>query len=166
MDACLAVLLAASTFTDLARGRIYNAITYPAIVIGLLSAVVRGGPELVSSALGALIGGATLYVMFAIGSMGGGDVKLMAAIGALKGVAFVLSALFYSIFAGGVFAALALIWRGEIGSVCADLGMVLRRTAGWSTPGDQQLQPKGGSMPFGVAIAFGTLVALASTSTS
>ena len=50
-------------------------------------------------------------MLFVLGWMGGGDVKLMAAVGALKGYPFVVSALFYSLIVGVVIGVAMLIWN-------------------------------------------------------
>jgi prepilin peptidase CpaA len=156
-DICLTALLLISAATDLRRGRILNIVTYPAMVLGLAHALVTGTPDLTSSAFGLLVGGLPLYLMFTLGLMGGGDVKLMAAVGAWTGMPFVLTAMFYSIFIGGVCAALMLIWRGHARAVASDLVWVM-------TPGVSQrhmIPARGGAFPFGVAICAGTLIARA-----
>ena len=99
-----------------------------------------------------------LYLLFAVGWMGGGDVKLMAAVGALKGYPFILHAMFYSIFTGGVCAALLLIWGGHSRAILGDFATVLRRARGDAAAGP--IPTRGGSFPFGVAICVGTLAAL------
>jgi len=159
LDATLLAVVAVSAITDLRSGKIYNVITYPAIAAGLIAAAAGIGPPLSMSLLGGLVGGGMLYVMFAMGWMGGGDVKLMAAVGTLTGAAFVLDAMFYAIFFGGVFAALLLIWRGEAAHVLRDLGAVFARALGFSRE-PLRIRPVGGSFPFGVAIAAGTVTAM------
>lgn len=156
-DVCLATILLISAATDLRRGRIFNVVTYPAIVLGLVHALLTGTPDLTSSALGLLVGGLPLYLLFTLGWMGGGDVKLMMAVGAWTGMPFILSAMFYSIFVGGVCAALMLIWRGHARAVASDVVWLM-------TPGVSQrhlIPARGGAFPFGVAICAGTLVARA-----
>jgi prepilin peptidase CpaA len=159
-DVTLAVVLVVSAITDLRTGRIFNVVTYPAILLGFLGAVTGTGPGWTSSLAGFAAGGAAFYLMFALGWMGGGDVKLMAAVGALKGYPFILNAMFYSIFFGGVAAALILIWRGHIRDVMGDIGSLLYRV---SRPGVRMapIPPRGGAFPFGVTIALGTLTAVA-----
>jgi len=165
-DACLVGVLGISASTDIASGRIYNVVTYPAIVTGILIAVAGLGPGLASSMLGAVVGGGAVYIMFAMGFMGGGDVKLMAAVGSLVGVPAILTALFYSIFAGGVFAALILIWRGEVPALAKDLWAVVTCVTGPSRSALAAVPSRGGTFPFGVAITIGTLVAVALERTS
>jgi prepilin peptidase CpaA len=159
LDAALVVVVVVSAATDVWSGKIYNVVTYPAIVAGLIASLAGIGPPPLASVLGGLAGGGALYVMFACGWMGGGDVKLMAAVGTLSGLAFVLDAMFYAIFVGGVFAALVLIWRGEAGHVVRDFGALLGRGLGLTSQ-PVRIRPVGGSFPFGVAIAVGTVAAM------
>ena len=161
VDIAVAGLLVVCATTDLRVGRIYNVVTYPAIILGLAIAASGYGPDVASAALGCLVGGLPLYMLFALRWMGGGDVKLMAAVGALKGFPFILDAMFYSIFIGGVCAALVLIWRGEKRAIAGDLAVVVRWTTGRPGAGIESIPPRGGSFPFGVAICLGTLIALA-----
>lgn len=160
VDVALAAVLLWCAATDLRTGRIRNAVTYPAIVAGFAFALVGAGPGLSSSVLGFLAAGLPFFALFAAGWMGGGDVKLMAAVGAIKGYPFVLDAMFYAIFAGGLFAALALIWQGALADVGRDLASLARRAF---VPGAvaAPITPRGGSFPFGVAIAIGVFAALA-----
>jgi prepilin peptidase CpaA len=159
-DVALVAVLSISAATDLRVGRIFNAVTYPAILLGLSNAAVGNGPEMGSAIAGCVLGGLALYSLFACGCMGGGDVKLMAAVGAFKGAPFIMSALFYSIFLGGVAAALVLIWGGHARAVVSDMAAIGRRLR---TPGviGEAIPSRGGALPFGVAICLGTLAAMA-----
>lgn len=159
VDVCLLAVVGVSAATDLRRGKIYNVITYPAILAGIAASMAGFGPPLTASLLGGLLGGGVLYVMFACGWMGGGDVKLMAAVGTFAGLAFVIDAMFYSVFLGGVCAALVLIWRSEAGVVARDLWALGLRAAGVSKV-PVRIQPVGGAFPFGAAIAAGTIITL------
>lgn len=158
-DTCLLVVLGASAVTDLRVGRIFNAVTYPAIALGLVGSMLGFGPDPASAVLGCLVGGGALYFLFAFGWMGGGDVKLMAAVGALRGFPFILHAMFYSVFVGGVAAALMLIWRGHTRAVVGDLVVVVKRLTGFGAA-SAPIPARGGALPFGVAICVGTLAAL------
>jgi prepilin peptidase CpaA len=159
-DALLIAVLLASAATDLRTGKIYNRVTYPALALAAVMSLAGHGPPLSSAVAGMLAGGGLLYVVFALGWMGGGDVKLMAFAGAMTGYPLVLHALFYAIFLGGVLAALVLIWRGELVAALSDMaGLVGPGPRAGGTRG--RLQPRGGALPFGAAIAGGTLLAVA-----
>lgn len=160
LDPIVFAMLGISAITDLRTGRILNTVTYPAILLGLLMAATGSSSGMASSLLGGAIGGGLLYIFFTVGWMGGGDVKLMTAVGTLKGFPFILNALFYSVFIGGIAAALVLIWRGQLGAAMGDLVQAGQRAA---TPrlAAGTIQPRGGTFPFGVAIALGTTAAVA-----
>jgi Flp pilus assembly protein protease CpaA len=81
----------------------------------------------------------------------------MAAAGVFLGFPAVLTALFYSVFAGGVCAAIVLIWRGESRPVVEDLSVTVGKLAGLDALSLRAIPPRGGAFPFGVAIAAGTI---------
>ncbi len=159
----LAVLLAAVA-TDVRKGLIYNWLTIPATIVGLLLAVFQSGwSGLGLSLLGILIGGGGLFLPFFFGIMGGGDVKLMAAVGALMGPGFVGETLFASILAGGVVGLGLMIVRGKLkptlswytGCLKAFWGHVIYKGVAITLP----KSPEVGTAPFGVNIFIGALVA-------
>lgn len=114
-----AVLLAAlCAVTDGARSVIPNRITYPALAVALLYAALAGGSfGLLSSFAGAVAGATPLLVLFLVSrsSTGGGDVKLMAALGALLGAAYVTEALLIACAAFLLLVGGELAWRGRRG---------------------------------------------------
>lgn len=155
LDVVLVMVLAVCAVADITRGRIPNAITFPAIVFGLAAAAF-GAPGVRAAVEGLAAGAAALYIAFALGATGGGNIKLMAAVGALKGLSFVVTALFCSILVGGVWAALVLIWTGQTRGVVSDLGKMIQRGNARSA----RIPPRGGALPFSVAIGVGTATTL------
>jgi leader peptidase (prepilin peptidase)/N-methyltransferase len=84
--------LLAIFFIDLDFQIIPDAITIPGMLLGLGLSWLPGGIGILSSIIGLLVGGGSLYVMAIIGdlifkkdSMGGGDIKMTAMLGAFLG---------------------------------------------------------------------------------
>lgn len=101
-------------YYDLVQHRIPNFLTFSAIVFGLLTLFLVGDRGMMLfHILGLLVGFGLFYVFYLFGWVGGGDVKLVGAIGLLKGTWPLLSILIYTAVFGGilslVFLATALI---------------------------------------------------------
>lgn len=104
-------LLAVCFSTDITRGKIYNACTFPAMLAGLGLAFHRGGwsngHDCLEGALwGLLVGGFVAIPFYRRGIFGGGTLKLVAALGAIHGYPFVIVAIFYMALAATLFAIL------------------------------------------------------------
>jgi len=140
-----ALLLSAVGF-DLRSRRIPNYLTLPAMGLGILWSLAQGGLSAAdASILGLFLGGALLFPLFALGKFGGGDVKLLAAIGALRGASFVWRATLLGAASGGLLAILLLIYRREIGRYLLGLYTGTYRTES--------------TYPYSPAIALGVLLA-------
>ena len=159
----LFVLLIVATFTDIAYGRIYNWLVYPAIVLGVALSVAgqvvgAGAPDVRQSVLGLALAAGLFGFFFARGWMGAADVKFAAAIGALKGIGFFVQALIFITLAGFMLAVIVLIWRGRfIESMrnCLVFFFRPRKLA-------KEMEADGRTpdmIPYGVAMAFGTMCA-------
>ncbi len=161
----LFLMLVVALYTDIAWGKIYNWLVYPAIGVGLAAAYLSGDvgwgagisfapddpqPTFMKSAAGLAAGGGILFVLYLAGGMGGGDVKLMAAVGALSGLGFALWALFYTSIVGAVLAVAVLIWKGRLAQGTRG---AFRLFWPWR---DRSLDPERVTLPYGAAIALGT----------
>jgi Flp pilus assembly protein protease CpaA len=158
IDLLLFALILVCGLTDIRTGRIYNKATYPAILVGFVWAAFAGQDALISSAEGFLAAAVLMVAPVMLGGMGGGDAKLLAAVGALKGLSFVLDALFYSFLAGGAIALSMVIWQGRLWSVLRTLWRFCY-SAVWlrnASAADWQGMPTY-KVPFGAAICLGTL---------
>jgi prepilin peptidase CpaA len=156
----LLVLLVVSAYTDVAQGKIWNRLTYPAMLLGGALQFASGGwagagltggdghgyaamlPAqgescLVNALLGWGLGTGLFFLFYLMGGMGGGDVKLMGAVGALGGWGFCLWALVYTSLVGAFLAAGVVLWRGR------------------SWKGIREGMK--GTIPYGVAISAGTM---------
>ena len=109
----LIVLIVSALITDFKRNCIYNWRTYPAILSALaLNFLASGWNGLLWSLSGLAVGFALLIVFYLAGGFGAGDVKLLAAIGALKGVEFVMWTMAYAALVGWIMALSVMIWKG------------------------------------------------------
>ena len=110
----LLVVTAVCAITDARSGKVYNVVTYPSALIGLGLSFYLTPPTPAMSVLG-LLAGLTLFGLIRkISGMGAGDVKLMAALGALKGLPFLLYGTFYILFAATVTALILIAWQGRL----------------------------------------------------
>jgi len=111
--------LMAVTFIDWDFRIIPDGISLPFIAIGLLWSLLNPALTLAGSAVGALVGGGSLYLIGLIykgvrkaEGMGGGDVKLMAMIGAFLGIKLVVPVVLIASFGGAVYG-VALLRAGK-----------------------------------------------------
>ena len=112
LTALLIFLLVMSVYHDYTSQKIPNKITFPAFLSGvLLSTIFFGIQGFMNSVVGFLVGFLVLLLPFILGGMGAGDVKLMAAIGAIKGAQFVLMTFIYTAIVGGVIAILYSVYK-------------------------------------------------------
>jgi prepilin peptidase CpaA len=148
-------------YWDLRYRKIPNWATLPGIVLGLGVSILFGGwGGMKASGIGFLIGFGALLVLFVLGWMGGGDVKLMAAVGALKGYPFVVSALFYSLIVGVVIGVAMLIWNRKTQRAFKNLFFVVASRFSPLIPKQNINREETQKIPFGLAIVAGTLWAM------
>ncbi len=120
---------------DVRTGRIPNKITFSCMFVGLaINTLCSGFKGLCNACFGIFVGVLLLIIPFVLGGMGAGDVKMLAAIGAINGSKFVLQAFLFGAAAGGV---LVLVSR----------------------PHASIFSKKKDTIPYGVAIFFGTITA-------
>ena len=139
--------------TDLRSHRIPNVVTYPTIVLGLILSALGGlGAVFASGFLDHLaavvLGFALLYPFYVAGGLKAGDVKLLMAVGALRGTQFLLVGTFYGVMLGGLVALVVIVLRR------------LARPAPGEEPNTFRKVLKTW-IPYGVALGAGGLIALA-----
>lgn len=162
VNALLVALLLVCAYTDAREGKIYNKYTFPAMVLGVaLNGLFGGTIALLWSLLGWAVGMGIQWVPFMLGAAKAGDVKLLAAVGALKGWAFCSFGFLYGAI---VFSLLILPWlarRGELKAVGQNIGGYFKLAAiTQSAPDAPAPVVTKRFVPWGVGLSIGFLIAL------
>lgn len=146
---------------DLSRGRIYNWLTFPTLIVGVcVSGVFAGWQGFVHALFGVLAGLLAYGWMYFFGFMGAGDVKLLMALGAWLGGAATLETALLSILLGGALSVLNLFLRGKLLDFCkrvyrAGLSLVVKELE----PSLPVLDQKN-TMPFALPIGLAAVLVL------
>jgi prepilin peptidase CpaA len=147
----LMVLIAA--YSDYRWKRIPNIITLPSIAAGLLIHGIQGGWSGLYFSLAGLILGAGLFVIFyLLGGIGAGDVKLMGAIGSFLGAEQILIVFLLTGLVGGLMSLYKIVMNHSIKQAKSRLARLNIRKG--------LFNPLTDTIPYGVAIAIGTLLTL------
>lgn len=156
----LAVAITAAVI-DVQQHRIPNRLTYPAMVAGMLLHFCLGGWKgAVTAFEGLLLAGGIVFVFYSVNAMGAGDLKLFAALGSIVGPMNSLRIVLTTAVAGGILAIFYALYRGRLRSTLVNVGSVMKfhAWAGMQSHPELNLDnPKALRMPYGVAIAAGTL---------
>jgi prepilin peptidase CpaA len=164
-EVCVLLLVSIAAVNDLRTRRIPNRLLLAGLAVAFVLCVMSVNP---SAALLAALGGAvTGLVMFLpfylVRGMAAGDVKLLAVVGAFSGAQDALQIAVLTWCAGGVMALVLLLLRGRlmlaVGNVGRMLGGLVITRGVAAAPAAQE---SAGSMPYGVAIAIGTVAVLLS----
>jgi prepilin peptidase CpaA len=160
----LAVAIAAAVM-DVQQQRIPNWLTYPAMLAGLLlRSYYFGWNGLLTGIAGCLLAAGIVFLFFAVRAIGAGDLKLLAALGALVGPQYSVTILLATAIAGGVLALAYASFRGRTRETLTNVGSVMKFHAwgGLHTHPEINLDnPAALRMPYGLAIAAGTLYTFA-----
>jgi prepilin peptidase CpaA len=157
---------------DIWKFKVYNALTVPLLLTGLVYHVIAGGIQgLMGSLIGILSGFAVLFVVYTMGGVGAGDVKLMAAVGAWLGMPLTLYVFVASALASGIYAVVLILLSGSMRETWINLQVVLFRiiALGHHLGADVRLEDelkrtdrRRRLVPFGamVAVGFAAILAL------
>ena len=155
--ACVAMV------TDLRSGKVRNVLTIPAILLGFaLNGLLEGDAGLLRSLQG--LGVSALLLGLSVGfggALGGGDIKLLAAIGALGGPVFLITAFCIAAPIGGVIAGVVAARHRQFIASCTRCftWIAFKLGTGTAVP---LLGAKGSlRVPYAVAIAGGVIGAVA-----
>ncbi|CAB3756074.1 peptidase A24 [Burkholderia puraquae] len=159
---CVTLLAIAAASTDIATRRIPNRLVLLGLAGALVAQCLLHG--VVAGALGWLAGAATgfglLLPFYLLRGMAAGDVKLMLAIGAWVGAEMTFYIVLATFLAGGIGAIVFALLRGRMRQMWANVrALIARRSQGSSAEaaGGPVEIASVGTLPYGVAIAAGTL---------
>ena len=160
--ALLVPLAVVITYYDARYRRIPNVLVLAALIAGLLINIFFGGLSgALASAGGCLLAFALMLVLHVFGAMGAGDVKLFGAIGSVLGASLVVPTFVVVVLVGGLLALFTMV-RGRM--VRETMFRVLRifvgLLPGWEMPRFSVPAERRHTIPYGVAITFGSLIAL------
>jgi len=156
----LTPILVIAAFTDIFKGKIFNWLTFPAMLIGIIYQLfVTGLPEGLLSIVGLFVGMACYLPFYIMGGTGAGDVKLMGAVGAFLGPKGVFLAFIWSTLAGGIYAVLLLIRHGFFKETLVRYWSMIRnllvfKKLFYIPPANPAAMPV---LKYGLAIAVGTI---------
>jgi prepilin peptidase CpaA len=156
----LAVII---TYYDVRYRRIPNAFVLATLASGIIVNTVYGGWQgAVMSLGGCAIAFMLMFILHVFGAMGAGDVKLFAAVGSLVGTHLVLPTFLVVILTGGALALLLMLHRGAVrATMHRVLQILVGLLPGWELPRFSVPADRRHTIPYGVAITFGSLISLA-----
>ena len=156
----LAVII---TYYDVRYRRIPNAFVLATLASGIIVNTIYGGWRgAIMSLGGCAIAFMLMFVLHVFGAMGAGDVKLFAAVGSLVGTQMVLPTFLVVILTGGALALLLMLHRGAVrATMHRVLQILVGLLPGWELPRFSVPSDRRQTIPYGVAITFGSLISLA-----
>jgi prepilin peptidase CpaA len=159
-------LLLPAVHADLSTRTIPNWLTFGGIGAGLLLALwQQGGSGVLLASLALFTAFTVAFVFWLCGWLGAGDVKLLAAVATLTGPALLPQVLLFTAFAGGVLAVVAMLWYGRTRDTLQRLRRRWSSAAGADAETDEEISPAPLRLPYAVAIAAGSLLAVLQTGT-
>lgn len=163
INAVLVAVMVTCAVTDTKSGKILNKVTFPAMLAGLLlNGVFGGAAGLLWSLVGWGVGMGIQWVPFMLGLAKAGDVKLLAAVGALKGWAFCTFGFVYGAAAFGFLIVPWLARRGELKGVGQNIkGYFALAAITQSVPDAPAPTVTKRYVPWGLGLVIGFFIALA-----
>ena len=173
IDVMVIIIVGIAAVLDIKTRRIPNWLTLTVAAAGFIGGFLfltlqgdlQGGWQwLLFSGKGWLVGIGIFLIPFILGGMGGGDVKLLGAIGALKGAVFALETALLGALWGGLLAIIAILLKKRPDILMRfGYGMKLFTTTGgqigkeFIIPDENISEKKKIYVPYGLAIFLGVL---------
>lgn len=150
------------TYYDVRYRRIPNPLVLATFLTGLVVNALGGG---IGGALASLGGCALafmlMFILHVFGAMGAGDVKLFAAIGSVLGASLVVPTFFVVVLTGGALGVVTMLRVGAVRSTLHNtLMLIVGLLPGWKMPRLAIPADRRKTIPYGVAITFGSLISL------
>ena len=162
VDLMLLATITLAALFDIKERRIPNWLILVGLISGIVLGALQGGTQIIFSLIGFFIGIITLIIPFAFGWIGAGDVKLFATVGALLGYTRLPRVLFYSCLVAGILGlvaiALGYVRQVSFKTFWVDCKSMLL-TARIGVPNTRPTDARAYSVPWGVAIGAGTIMA-------
>ncbi|MEX3959326.1 prepilin peptidase [Trinickia sp. EG282A] len=160
---CVALLTIITASTDITSRRIPNRVLGLSLIVSLIVQAWLHGLVLGAGAWlsGAMAGFALLIPLYLVRGTSAGDVKLLLTIGAWVGPVMILYIALATFVIGGIWSIAFVVFRRRTAQLIANLQCIVRSKGRMSAmPSQASGIASVGSLPYGVAIAAGTLVVL------
>lgn len=150
------------TYYDVRYRRIPNPFVLATLATGIILNAAWGGLSGALASLGGCLLAFVLMLMLHVfGAMGAGDVKLFAAIGSVVGSALVPPTFVVVLLTGGALAVVTMFRAGAVRSTLHNVAMLfLGFLPGWKMPRIAVPPDRRYTIPYGVAITFGSIISL------
>lgn len=158
-------MVALAAITDLRSRRIPNALVASGMAAALMFQIfIPGGGGWTAWLFGALTGFALFFPIYMVRGMAAGDVKLMAAVGAFVGPLTALHIALATFLIGGAWGLAVIIFNRKVRATWTNLRAIaetlLMRARGLDASFSDKPYESVGRLPYGVAIALGTAMAM------
>jgi prepilin peptidase CpaA len=161
----LGAVLVAAAVSDLRDRTVPNALTYPAVGVGLVvQTVAFGWAGLAAGSLAVLVLFVISLLLVFVPALGGGDLKLIIATGAFLGLERMAPLMFYAVWVGFAMGVLQAIAGGYLRAMGARMWSFIKglgRAIWYQTTqvADTYEPPEESSIPFAVAMLAGGVLA-------
>jgi prepilin peptidase CpaA len=161
--ALLAPLAALITYYDARYRRIPNAFVLATLVAGLsVNSIFGGWAGAVASVGGFASAFCLMLLLHLFGAMGAGDVKLFGSIGSVVGAQLVLPTFLVVVLLGGALAVVTMVRGGVVRETLWRVAQIfVGLLPGWEMPRFSVPEERRHTIPYGVAITFGSIISLA-----
>jgi prepilin peptidase CpaA len=161
---CTVALTLLAAWTDLRERKIPNWLTVPGLFAGVaLNSYFAGWHGTKISLEGAGLGLAVLFPLVLLRALGAGDWKLMGAVGAFLGPVLFPFVLVASIFVAGAMAVVEMIRTHRVMETLRNVALLVQGFFAFGLRAHPEISldnPRLMKMPFGLAVAGGTLLCL------